>query len=444
MSRSFKALVRGYQDQTLTEEEVRDLDQRLKTDPDARHLFLRESNLIAGLEEIASDEVVDSDSFPVSESESNSPGGDRSRRRSPTRITTAAGWWVAAVAAALLLATHFSTFRTTVPSIATIVGLSGPLQWTGDGGALQTNLSVGMKLPGGTIDGLSPESWFALEFNDGSNVVISGNSMLAYSDLGQKVLHLKSGNLFADVNPQPVNAPMLIHTRSAVLEVLGTSFEIDADLASTALNVTEGKVRVKRRSDGRRVVVPAQHQVVAAADQDLSVNEVPQVAHHWKSRLQDGPRRTYGRWLPAVEDAGPLLHCIPYTVEDGRTIFTSSFQVTTADAATVMTSEQTSLRVRGRLDEPADLFVGMSLKTAQGDFAGRFQVVVPQHDFRPGGRFDITLPAKDFQLDPSLAGIKSRLPESPDDLIVESIWCHTLYQPAGLAVASVELTERSE
>jgi hypothetical protein len=275
-------------------------------------------------------------------------------------------------------------------------------------------------------------------------IITSGNSMLAYSDVGQKVLHLKSGNLSADVTPQPNGYPMLIHTRSAVLEVIGTSFEVDADLASTALNVTEGMVRVKRLSDGRHVEVPAQHQVVAAADQELSVNQVPQVAHGWRSRLEEGPRRTYGRWLPATGNTGPLLHCIPHTTEDGRTIYTSSFQVTAADAAPVMTNDRTLVHVQGRLDRRADLFVGITLKTEEGDFAGRFQVILPEKDFQPGEDFKITLRIEDFKLDPSLTAMKQRLSESASGLIVESMWCHTLYQPAGLAIASLELMERPQ
>ena len=52
------------------------------------------------------------------------------------------------------------------------------------------------------------------------------------------------------MKPQPAGKPMLIYTRSAMLEVLGTQFDIDAELQATTLNVSEGTVRVKRLSDG--------------------------------------------------------------------------------------------------------------------------------------------------------------------------------------------------
>ena len=132
------------------------------------------------------------------------------------------------------------------------------------------DLSVGAELAGGTVEGLAPGSWLELEFNDGSTVTISGNSMLTFSDRGQKELHLKEGNLSSNVKPQPAGKPMLIYTRSAMLEVLGTQFEVEAETATTILNVREGSVRVKRFSDGSTVDVPARHRVIAAADREMS------------------------------------------------------------------------------------------------------------------------------------------------------------------------------
>jgi hypothetical protein len=55
-----------------------------------------------------------------------------------------------------------------------------------------------------------------------------------------------------------------------------------------------------------------------------------------------------------------------------------------------------------------------------------------------------SLEIENFTLDPSLAAMKDNFPSSASELIVESIWCHTLYQQAGLAITSVELKERSE
>ena len=59
------------------------------------------------------------------------------------------------------------------------------------------------------------------------------------------------GSFSARVLPQPAGNPMLIHTPSAVLEVLGTQFDVEAESKSTMLLVREGKVQVRRVGDGK-------------------------------------------------------------------------------------------------------------------------------------------------------------------------------------------------
>ena len=172
-------------------------------------------------------------------------------------------------------------------NIARITGMNGTLTWIGDGGQIvqgagssQTEtrwsnvLSEGAELPGGTIEGMAPDSWFELEFHDGSTGMISGDSILTFSDERQKELRLKQGRFSADVRPQPEGKPMLIHTPAAVLEVIGTQFDVEAGPESTMLYVREGKVQIRRVGDGKTVDVPAGHRVVAAADSDMLLRPV--------------------------------------------------------------------------------------------------------------------------------------------------------------------------
>ena len=70
--------------------------------------------------------------------------------------------------------------------IARITGLSGSLIWTGDRGQIVRDIKVGRELAGGTIEGMAPDSWFELQFNDGSTVMISGTSMLTFADTGHE------------------------------------------------------------------------------------------------------------------------------------------------------------------------------------------------------------------------------------------------------------------
>ena len=88
---------------------------------------------------------------------------------------------IAAVVIGVLAASLYSQ-RVVDRPIARITGLSGSLLWTGDGGLVAGDLAVGTVLTGGTVEGITPNSWVELEFEDGSTVTISGNSMLTFSD----------------------------------------------------------------------------------------------------------------------------------------------------------------------------------------------------------------------------------------------------------------------
>jgi hypothetical protein len=81
----------------------------------------------------------------------------------------------------------------------------------------------------------------------------------------------------------------------------------------------------------------------------------------------------------------------------------------------------------------------LTLSFPDGDFAGRFQIRRPALEFKSGEPFDVVLNLTDYQLDPSLAQWSESLPRDPYGLIVQNIWCHTLWDPAGLQVSEIEL-----
>jgi len=325
--------------------------------------------------------------------------------------------WPFAVAAAAVIALSASLYFLRPASerpIAKVAGLNGSLQWTGDGGRVFYDLSVGTQLPGGTIEGMTPGSWFELEFNDGSNV---------------------SGN----VKPQPADRPMLIYTRSAMMEVLGTQFEVEADLVATMLNVSEGKVRIKRLSDGNTVDVPAKHRVIAAAGQDMRPAPVPDAANRWKSQLHLGPEGAYGKWSPRTATEEARLEAIGYTMPRGFTIYAAALGVSRGDTPPVILQAGSRLRVRGHIASSHEVYFGVSVMYAAGGFAGKFQTVRPAVEFSGGEDFEVLLDLRDFGLDPSLGEIKDKLPRTPFHLVLESVWCHTLDQPSGLEIIEVEL-----
>jgi ferric-dicitrate binding protein FerR (iron transport regulator) len=360
----------------------------------------------------------------------------------PARVISWLPNWALSAAAAVVIMAALWFFEgrrpATVTTIATIGEMSGPALWTGDGGRVIKDLQTGTKLSGGTLEGTSPRSWVQLRFNDGSTVTLSGDSMLTFSDLGQKELHLKRGGLSADVTPQ--STPMLVHTRTAMLTVLGTRFDVETELSETTLNVSEGLVGIRRISDGRTVDVPANHRVVAAADVELNPARLPAPVHAWQSAMGRGHKRMYGKWRPDPGEDGGRLWAIPWITEQDKTIYTASMPVSRSETPVVLDSTS-RISVRGRLKKGSHVFVGLTLRKPSGEFAGRFQVIKAASEFTAGEEFEIVLPLRDFQLDPSLKHVQAELPARPDGMVIDSIWCHTLYNHVGLGVTHFGVTD---
>lgn len=267
-------LIAAWLDGRISEAESESLQQELRESAEARATFNTFAQLDAVIREVADTEGVGA----ISQASGSSVS-------IPKRATPPYARALLAIAAGIIIALtavlYFQPMKAG-RNIVRIKGLNGTLTWIGDGGQMvqgsdspQTPtrwsnvLGKGAELPGGTIEGMAPDSWFELEFHDGSIGMISGDSILTFSDQGQKELRLKHGRFSASVVPQPAGKPMLIHTPAAELKVVGTRFDVEAGPASTMLYVREGKVQIRRVSDGKTVDVPADHRVVVTADSDM-------------------------------------------------------------------------------------------------------------------------------------------------------------------------------
>ena len=426
-------------DEGLSVEEQTCLNEILRNEPEARKYYHEYLDLHGALEErlgvpdfSSLNAVIDPETKPQTKS-------------SPILF----GGWGWAVAAALVVGL-FIQFSGQQPEaipelpIAQITKLSGPLLWTGDGGQVNRNLQAGSKLFGGTIEGMGPDAWLELEFKDGSQVVIAGNSILTISDLGQKELRLREGSFSANVMPQPKGKPMLVRTRSALFEVMGTRFSVDAGLSSSTLTVNEGRVRATRLSDGSTVEVTAKQRVVAALDCELIPQDMPESVTLWQSHLENGKKRNHGEWMPPNGQEPARLKTVPYTLpaktdREQRTIYTLSMPVSCGDHPPVILQPESKVRVRGRIASSHRIWFGLTLIRENGDFAGRFQTILPAEEFKSGEPFEVVLNLTDYHLDPSLAQWAESLPKEPYGLIVQNLWCHTLWDPSGLEVSEIEL-----
>lgn len=485
-------LIAAWLDGRITEKESARLQKQLLESQAARQLFARYAKLDAGLRQVADDELhqialtessrnliamnlsdqnlgdhglgeldVETDSkYRADASSSRGLGSHELGSHDRGSRKLALGWMTLAVAASALFLltslgwlpsnskqdkdlqspTQFAN-ASAEPMIASVKGLSGPIRWTGNGGRVQHELAIGERLPGGTIDGLAPESWFALEFNDGSVVTLSGSSMLTFSDDGQKVLHLKSGQLAADIAKQPSGMPMILHTRSAQLTVLGTRFEVDAGLPETSVMVTEGSVRVARKSDGKSIEVGAQRRLTASADSELVTEMVPETATNWSSGIGRGPMEAFGEWTAAGEGRPAMVKSVAHVPEVAPSvvIYLVGMGVGRKTQAPVQVLEHSRFEVRGVTKVDTPLFFGCQVNTPNGQFAGKFmtQAKVRRDD---SGEFVAEFQVQDLSLDPTLEDSREVLAESPAGLILQSVWCFTHSdEPSGLAVSDISL-----
>ena len=285
MKADFEQRIAAWLDGRISEAESETLQQELRDSVEARTAFRLYAELDTVIREVADTQGVGTIS--------KAGGSSMSTPGSAMTPFAKAALTLAAVIIVAVTGTLYYQHVNANRNIARITGLNGALTWIGNGGRIVQGsgseqeptrwsnvLSEDAELPGGTIEGTAPDSWFELEFDDGSSAMIFGESILTFSDQGQKELRLKQGRFSATVVSQPAGEPMLIHTPVADLKVIGTRFDVEAGPESTMLYVREGKVRIRRVSDGKMVDVQADHRVVVTSDSDMLLGFV-------------GPERTW-------------------------------------------------------------------------------------------------------------------------------------------------------
>ena len=274
MKADFEQRIAAWLDGRISEAESETLQQELRDSAEARTAFRLYAELDAVIRETADTQGVGT----ISNAGGAAPSSPKPAKSPFLKVALAIAAGIIFALTATLWIQQINLNR----KIAHVTGLNGALTWIGDGGELvqasgtsqvptawANVLGEDGELPGGTIEGTAADSWFELKFHDRSTAMIFGKSNLTFSDQGQKVLHLKKGRFSATVVPQPAGKPLVIQTPVAELTVVGTQFDVEAGPESTKLYVREGKVQVRRQSDGKTVGVPAGHRVVVSSDSNM-------------------------------------------------------------------------------------------------------------------------------------------------------------------------------
>jgi len=127
-----------------------------------------------------------------------------------------------------------------------------------------------------------PKSRAAVRFPDGTRVHLLGDTeirdILEVLGARGKRLSVAAGTIDADVQEQPKEKPLVIGTPHGEAKVVGTTLRLIVDTTgkgSTRLEVKEGKVQLRRRSDGKTIEVIGGHHAVAAVGLELAVRRTP-------------------------------------------------------------------------------------------------------------------------------------------------------------------------
>lgn len=96
-------------------------------------------------------------------------------------------------------------------------------------------------------------------FKDGTRMDLGATAAVRLNgiDQGGARIALESGSLTAEVTKQPKGSHFQVKTKEALLTVLGTKFTATKYPWGTRVEVTEGRVRTKRETDGKEVEVGA-------------------------------------------------------------------------------------------------------------------------------------------------------------------------------------------
>ena len=436
---TYEELLLRYLDGDLAPDEESQVADLLRRDPEAR-AFLRglaeQAVMIADLERAEQGRQGELGAKHNWDGRRDSSSG----RTDVARALLAKLPWAVAAAAVVALVGSLVFLRSDGESqFAKVSGLNGSVQWTGNGGQVIRDLKVGDRLSGGMLEALSADSWCTLELLDSSTLTISGESALTVSQLQQKELHLRRGSLSANVVPQPDGKPMLIHTPTAELEVLGTQFNLEAERSSTKLNVNEGRIRVTRLEDGSVAEVPADHEIVAAVDRDVEFNATrrPEPVTAWLSELPEAS--IYGTWLPGDETDQGMVRANQMLVrcdEEQKLLkfYVVSLGVSRKRPKPVVLSSGATFHIRGRIDYSREVYFGLTMLHPKGGFAGKYIVERKCEVAQEADQvFDIELRAEDFLPQYEV------FPDSPIRLELFDWWCCTYDVDAGLSVESVEL-----
>ncbi len=421
-------LIQGYLDGSLSEAQEAALTAWLKQDPAHLRDFTEALRFENDLRLAAEAEFR-----PGALGVFHPTAEPRPRRRSP--------WWRYAAAITLLAGLPWLYLQISRPrEVVSVKEISGSLAWTGANGETRQFFASGDRLPPGMFETIGEGSRVTLAFRDGTRMDLRGDSRAVIAARRQKSIHLQSGSLRAQVSPQPAGKPLLVHTPTARLEVLGTVFSLFTVPRSTTMNVKQGRVKMERLADGGVVEVPAQHTAAASLETATPLAATRSVeaptAWRWDATMPP-PEEALRNWRPEEGFVSSLPIVVGSEPESGKRLIQHGIRFDSA-IPLVHATRESVLRFRYRSARPAQIVVFLSTNFIDGSFGGNFEAVLPpgSGDPQDDGWRDVTLPFHD------IPSIKPQYPLQPDGNEVNHLSLRSYHQDARLEFSRISIEPR--
>lgn len=292
-------LVRVLLDEEIGEAKLCELSELLRDDPAAMRRYLAYMSLDAEL----AWECGRAELSPVEKRATGAREGSVRRRRSwLARGAVGAAAAAVAVVAIFILLPGQQQLPIAADSMLILKHLSGEVRVSGGDGQ-PVNLALGTRISAGaTATTLGPTSFATFAYDDGTRILVAGDSQATFSGQNQKSIETLRGTISAAVAPQPAGQPLLVTTQQARLEVLGTEFLLAASADETDLQAKEGSVKLTRVADGESVVVAQGKRVEADVFlSDLVVRDAQPPPSTWGEDFEAGLPHTWmaGKFISA-------------------------------------------------------------------------------------------------------------------------------------------------
>jgi len=217
---------------------------------------------------------------------------------SPNRAWRIMPWFVGVAASVVVGVFALRQIVTEQPAIAQVISVEGDC-WRAQAGA-EAFCRVGDSLKSGdTLRTSGTSGNTMVQFKDGTRVVLIGDTAvtLAVSPESGKFVRVHSGQVSAEVTPQPTNRPLQVETPDALVEVVGTSLTVSCPVGRTSVGVSRGEVRVTDRSRNDTVTVRAGESATVSAEAAVTPRPRPNLPASWMVDFSAGPPRG---WKPGL------------------------------------------------------------------------------------------------------------------------------------------------